>query len=36
MTKRQEKSYWKFWWEQVLKGTIPECAYRIAKIRGIR
>jgi len=35
MTKRQEKFYWKFWWKQVLNGVIPECVYRISKIRGI-
>jgi len=36
MSKRQKKSYWKFWWEQVLKGIIPECVYRMAKIRDLK
>jgi len=35
MNKRQKKSYWKFWWEQVLKGIIPECVYRMARVRSL-
>jgi hypothetical protein len=34
MADMNRKSYWKFWWKQVLKGLIPECAYRMAKIRA--
>lgn len=29
----EAKVDWKFWWEQVLKGVIPESVYRMAKIR---
>jgi len=29
-------SYWKWWWRQVEKGLVPECAYRMAKLRGLK
>jgi len=33
MKKNKEKNYWAFWWEQVNKDFVPECAYRMARIR---
>lgn len=29
----KNKMNWKWWWEQVLKGNIPEYTYRIARMR---
>lgn len=30
---KKKSVYWKWWWKQVEKGLVPECAYRMVKIR---